>query len=156
MHQAAGYATRSLLVPFGSDFQYTNASINYENMDRLMAYMNTPENQARYGMRLQYSTPTTYMKTLHAKAASWPLKTDDFESYAIGPDQFLVGFYSSRPDYKGFIRKASSQLRAANVALTNAVSLLGVRGINVSAEVAALDVQAKALGVAQHHDAITR
>ena len=32
--KAAGYATNSLLVPFGSDFQYTNASINYENMDR--------------------------------------------------------------------------------------------------------------------------
>jgi hypothetical protein len=60
------------------------------------------------------------MKTLHAKDHEWPLKTDDFESYAIGPDQFLVGFYSSRPDYKGFIRTASSQLRAANVALAGA------------------------------------
>ena len=38
--KATGYATNSLLVPFGSDFQYTKASINYENMDRLMAHMN--------------------------------------------------------------------------------------------------------------------
>jgi hypothetical protein len=116
-------------VPFGSDFQYTNAAINYENMDKvretpcrpsswanlrlaanrrnawanlhllgqsntflslqLMAYMNA--NAAKYGMRLHYSTPTFYMKTLHAKDHEWPLKVDDFETYAIGPDQFLVG-----------------------------------------------------------------
>jgi hypothetical protein len=36
--KSAGFATNSLLVPFGSDFQYTHAAINYENMDRLMAY----------------------------------------------------------------------------------------------------------------------
>jgi hypothetical protein len=31
IHQKrAGYATNSLLVPFGSDFQFTNATINYE------------------------------------------------------------------------------------------------------------------------------
>ena len=142
-------------VPFGSDFQYTNASINYDNMDKLMAYMNTPENQQHYRMRLQYSTPTTYMKTLHAYNHEWPLKTDDFESYAIGPDQFLVGFYSSRPDLKGFVRAASAQLQAANAALTNLVLLRNGTGVDAATETAALDIQASALGVAQHHDAIT-
>ena len=155
--KAAGFATNSLLVPFGSDFQFTKASINYENMDKLMAYMNTEAAMKKYGMRLQYSTPTIYMKTLHAKNMEWELKVDDFESYAIGPDQFLVGFYSSRPDFKGFVRAASSQLRAANAALTNAVFLgeKPVVAIDVAKEVDALDVQAKALGVSQHHDAIT-
>ena len=33
-------------------------------------------------MRLRYSTPATYMKTLHAKDLEWPLKVDDFESCA--------------------------------------------------------------------------
>ena len=163
--KAAGYATNSLLVPFGSDFQYTNASINYENMDRLMAFMNTPANQGRFGMALRYSTPAEYMRTLHAYDREWPLKTDDFESYAIGPDQFLVGFYSSRPDYKGFIRLASTQLRAANAALTNArlaaaaaAAAAGAGGgphVDVSREIAALDIQESALSIAQHHDAIT-
>lgn len=153
--KATGYATNSLLVPFGSDFQYTNASINYENMDKLMAHMNTRTEQ--YGMRLQYSTPTYYMKTLHSKNLEWEVKVDDFESYAIGPDQFLVGFYSSRPDFKGFIRMASTQLRAANVALTNAVLLSESKpGTgDIAKEISALDVQTKALGVSQHHDAIT-
>ena len=96
------YATKSLLVPFGSDFQYTNATINYENMDRLMAYMNS--HQHDYNMTLHWSTPREYMASIHATNRSWPLKTDDFESYAIGPDQYLVGFYSSRPDLKGFVR----------------------------------------------------
>eukprot|EP01043_Picozoa_sp_COSAG02_P046663 COSAG02_NODE_4386_length_5421_cov_4.810973_6_plen_904_part_00 len=155
--KAAGFATNSLLVPFGSDFQFTKASINYENMDKLMAYMNTEAAMKKYGMRLQYSTPTIYMKTLHAKNLEWELKVDDFESYAIGPDQFLVGFYSSRPDFKGFVRLASTQLRAANFALTNAVFLTEkpAAAIDSSKEVEALDVQTKALGVSQHHDAIT-
>lgn len=153
--KSTGFATNSLLVPFGSDFQYTQASINYENMDKLMAYINS--NTSKFGMRLQYSTPTFYMKTLHAKNLEWPLKVDDFEPYAIGPDQFLVGFYSSRPDMKGFVRMASSQLQAANAALTNAVFLRNepVPALDSTQECKALDVQAKALGVLQHHDAIT-
>lgn len=166
LHQKReGYATNSLLVPFGSDFQFANATTNFYNMDLLMAYMNTPENMVRFGLRLQYSTPALYMKALHSYDAAWPVKVDDFESYAIGPDQFLVGFYSSRPDYKGFIRQASSQLRAANVALTNlagagatAAGRNGTAGrslVDPAAEVAALDLQASALGIAQHHDAIT-
>ena len=77
-------------MPFGSDFQYTNATINYENMDRLMAYMNS--HQHDYNMTLHWSTPREYMASIHATNRSWPLKTDDFESYAIGPDQYLVGF----------------------------------------------------------------
>ena len=153
--KAAGYKTNSLLVPFGSDFQYTNASINYENLDKLMAYMNDPANQARFGMRLRYSTPTEYMKTLHSKDVEWPIKVDDFESYAIGPDQFLVGFYSSRPDYKGMVRRMSSQLRAGQIALTNAVVLHQNTSVDTDIEIAALDTQTKFLSVSQHHDAIT-
>jgi hypothetical protein len=38
--KGAGYATNSLLVPLGSDFQYQNATINYYNMDLLMAHVN--------------------------------------------------------------------------------------------------------------------
>ncbi len=48
-------AQDSLMVPFGSDFQFQNATINYDSLDRLMAYVNA--NQGEYGMRLQYSTP---------------------------------------------------------------------------------------------------
>lgn len=82
------------------------------------------------------------MKTLHAKDAEWPLKVDDFESYAIGPDQFLVGFYSSRPDFKGFVRIASAQLRAANNALANAVLLGGnTAAVDLDKEAAAIAFQ---------------
>eukprot|EP00937_MAST-01D_sp_MAST-1D-sp2_P005627 g5627.t1 len=166
LRKAAGYATDSLMVPFGSDFQFTNASYNYESLDRLMAHVNA--DQQRYGMRLRYSTPALYFDALHAKRkADWPLKTDDFESYAIGPDQFLVGFYSSRPDYKGMIRALSAQLRAANAALAMARVRLRLparpaaashdraANLSIAAELAQLDVQGRALGVAQHHDAIT-
>jgi hypothetical protein len=48
-------------------------------------------------------------------------------------------------------------LCSQNAALTNAVFLKEkpVGGIDVAVETAALDVQTKALGVSQHHDAIT-
>lgn len=103
---------------------------------------------------MHYSTPTDYMKALHAKTRTWQVKTDDFESYAIGPEQFLVGFYSSRPDYKGLIRATSAQLRAATNVLTSAVAM-GCTQLNVTAEVDALQVLAGELSIAQHHDAIT-
>ena len=84
--KAAGYKTNSLLVPFGSDFQYTNASINYENLDKLMAYMNDPANQARFGMRLRYSTPTEYMK------CCW---IQNFNQFSINFHNFSVSFPQS-------------------------------------------------------------
>ena len=119
----------------------------------LESYVNS--NYKVYNMKMQYSTPKIYMEELHQKNASFPLKTDDFEPYAIGPAQFLVGFYSSRPDYKGFIRLASSQLRAANSVLNSAQLFAGSAGIDVTNEVQELGIQEAILGVSQHHDAIT-
>ena len=117
-----------------------------------MSYMNAHTED--YNMTLHWSTPRGYMASIHATNRSWPLKTDDFESYAIGPDQYLVGFYSSRPDLKGFVRLASVQLRSAQNQLAAAV----IGGANVSGLAdlkTRLDTQIRALSVVQHHDAIT-
>eukprot|EP00038_Savillea_parva_P019125 m.26584 g.26584 ORF g.26584 m.26584 type:complete len:1203 (-) comp4326_c0_seq1:85-3693(-) len=155
--KGAGYATESLMVPFGSDFQYTNASINYDNMDRLMAHVNA--NPSLYPMSMKWSTPGTYLDTMHAKATSWPLKVDDFESYAIGPAQFLVGFYSSRPDLKGMVRRESARLRAATIDLALAVHAdpnpPSPTVLDWTAASTQLDVAVCAVSVVQHHDGIT-
>eukprot|EP00037_Helgoeca_nana_P026894 m.305497 g.305497 ORF g.305497 m.305497 type:complete len:57 (+) comp27343_c0_seq1:284-454(+) len=41
-------------------------------MDRLMAHINA--NSSFYRMRLQWSTPGTYMDAIHSKNVSWPIK----------------------------------------------------------------------------------
>jgi len=42
---------------FGDDFQYSNATRNFENIDKLINYINNND----YGMTLQYSTPSIYL-----------------------------------------------------------------------------------------------
>lgn len=37
---AAGYRGNHLLIPFGGDFTFANARMNFENMDRLIDYFN--------------------------------------------------------------------------------------------------------------------
>jgi lysosomal alpha-mannosidase len=52
------YATDHLFILFGMDFQYMNAFQNYENMDKMIAYMNKHYSD-KYDF--QYSTPSDYV-----------------------------------------------------------------------------------------------
>ena len=58
LHQADHYkSTGHLFVVMGDDFQYSNAKINFDSMDKLIAGFNS-----HYGdIELQYSTPSTYL-----------------------------------------------------------------------------------------------
>lgn len=58
VHQADHYKnTGHLFVVMGDDFQYSNAKINFDSMDKLIKGFN-----ARYGdMQLKYSTPSEYL-----------------------------------------------------------------------------------------------
>ena len=98
------YRTSDVFVTFGCDFQYENANINFKNMDKLMAYMNA--HQAQYNMTLFYSTPQTYVDTIHAKNLTWSLKTDDFFPYADRPHAYWTGYMTSRPALKYYVRHA--------------------------------------------------
>lgn len=73
-----------MLVPFGDDFKFVNAKVEYENMDLLMDHINA--NVAKYGIRMRYSTAGQYIDAVQATKTEWPVYTGDFFPYAFAPD----------------------------------------------------------------------
>ena len=47
----------------GDDFQYTNATKNYENWDKIIKWVNLFS--FLYGVEIVYSTPSQYLKEIH-------------------------------------------------------------------------------------------
>ena len=79
---ADNYLGNSMLVPFGCDFSYANARLNFEQMDKLIEYFNK-HNTAN--ITLMYSTPGEYLDSLYAQNLTWPVKYDDMFPYSDNP-----------------------------------------------------------------------
>ena len=92
----------------GSDFQFTNANVNFKNIDKIMKYVNDRwQNPHKYNastieanlppINALYSTPSCYLKALNDdKTQTWPTKSDDFFPYASDPHAFWTGYFTSR------------------------------------------------------------
>lgn len=66
-----------MLVPWGCDFMYQNATLVFENTDRLMKEINA--NAAKYGMTITYATVGEYISAVHKTNTTWPVrKHQDF------------------------------------------------------------------------------
>jgi lysosomal alpha-mannosidase len=77
--RAPSYRTNNILVPFGCDFQFENANMEFKNMDKIIKYINShPE----YKMTLKYSTPSMYVDAVHSTGLSWELNQFDFFPFA--------------------------------------------------------------------------
>jgi lysosomal alpha-mannosidase len=146
------YLHDEVLMLFGDDFRYMNAFQNYENMDAMISYMN--EN---YGDKynLFYSTPSVYVDAVAKYNISWPTKYDDMFPYSDNPDAYWTGYFSSRANDKGYIRRASSNYHASNQLYAEKVldQSLDEKSLNdiLAAKYQLLDD----LGINQHHDAVT-
>ena len=96
----------------GSDFQFTNANINFKNIDKIMTHVNDRwKNPHKYDfnsteaqlppINALYSTPSCYLKALNDdKRQTWPSKVDDFFPYASDPHAFWTGYFTSRYVYR--------------------------------------------------------
>eukprot|EP00932_Pfiesteria_piscicida_P000367 SRR837773.10358.p1 GENE.SRR837773.10358~~SRR837773.10358.p1 ORF type:complete len:789 (-),score=310.03 SRR837773.10358:64-2187(-) len=129
----------------GSDFQWENAHEWYYNLDKIIKYVNQDGR-----VQALYSTPEIYIdaKIKEAQSVAWPLKTDDFFPYADGAHQFWSGYFTSRPALKRYIRDSSAFLQVVRQMAT-----LGL-GHEAPAN-AGVEKLAEALGVLQHHDAVS-
>jgi len=113
--RAAAYRTRHLLVPFGDDFKFKNAANQFQNMEQLVKHVS--ENEARYGVRLRFSTLSEYF----ADASRWaqqhgvqfPLFMGDFFPYADNEDSYWTGYYTTRPFLKKLSREVEANMRSA-------------------------------------------
>ncbi|XP_067829073.1 lysosomal alpha-mannosidase [Heptranchias perlo] len=149
-NQAKHYRTNHIIMTMGSDFQFQNANMWYKNLDKLIAHVNAAQS-AGSDVNVLYSTPSCYLYELNKANLNWPVKTDDFFPYADGPHQFWTGYFTSRPALKRYERLSNNFLQVCNQleVLAGLESHSGPYGVGDSS------VLKKAMGVAQHHDAVS-
>ncbi|XP_061472674.1 lysosomal alpha-mannosidase isoform X1 [Rhineura floridana] len=148
--QAKHYRTNHIVMTMGSDFQYENALLWYKNMDKLIKHVNA---QQLSGSRINvlYSTPSCYLWELNKANISWSVKYDDFFPYADGPHQFWTGYFTSRPALKRYERLSNNFLQVCN----QLEVLAGTQANTGPYGDANSSVLRQAMGVAQHHDAVS-
>lgn len=141
MAQANVTRTNHVMWTMGDDFQYQYAESWFKQMDKLIHYVNLDGR-----VNALYSTPSLYTDAKNAVNASWPLKKDDYFPYADGANAYWTGFFTSRPALKGYIRMLSGYYMAARQ-----LEFLAGRSTTGPSTFSLGD----ALGIAQHHDAVT-
>jgi alpha-mannosidase len=77
----------------------------------MIEYMNSHHGDKYH---LKYSTPSDYVDSVFAHNISWPTKYDDMFPYADNPDAYWTGYFSSRPNDKEYIRRASYNFHASS------------------------------------------
>jgi len=146
------YQSNNVLITFGCDFQYQDATINFKNMDLLMEYIN--QNSAKYGAKIFYSTPSTYLAYVHEQSElTWPLNTHDYFPYRDGPYSVWSGYFSSRSALKGYIRTRSEVVTVLNTLFTTASGF--VPAVLTPENFERQNRMSHEQGLTTHHDAVT-
>ena len=100
----------------------------------------------------RYSSPADYVAAKRAEKIVWPLTANsDFFPYADGAHMFWTGYFTSRPALKGYVRAAS----ALHNAVRQVQALAGTSDYGAVGGVERLTLLEEAMGVAQHHDAVS-
>lgn len=144
------FQSSNVLIPMGRDFAYQNAEIWYNSMDKLIKYINNKEEINGTKYNIMYSTPSCYAAAVHQETQgvlTSKLKTDDFFPYASEISGYWTGYYTSRPTLKRFERMGNNFLQICK-------QLYALANIS-SVEEPKLDSLREAMGVMQHHDAVT-
>jgi hypothetical protein len=152
LDRANYYRTPHILVPFGGDFTFQNASLQFQNMDRIMNYIQGhPE---RYnGTVLQYSTPRQFKEILLEVLSS---KNQSLPSVQVGAafQPLWTGYYFQLPNLKQMLRTCEALLRTCEVRMFQA--LRGNASWDWLSElIERIKAGRKTVGLMQHHDAIT-
>lgn len=164
------YRTDHLLVPFGKDFAFVNASLDFKEMEKIVSHVN--ENSNTYGLVMRFSTLDEYFESVLNSQAQFPVITggdffpyiacypcltehcDGIEGLLDTPCSFLMddaywsGFYTSKPAQKLLARKQESVTFSLDV--LHAL----VKARNDSIE-SILSMSKRTSALLTHHDAIT-
>ncbi|XP_003496665.1 epididymis-specific alpha-mannosidase [Cricetulus griseus] len=152
--RASWFRTPHVLWPWGCDKQFFNASVQFENMDPLLKYINN--RTAQYGVSVQYATLSDYFQTLHTFNMTWDIHDHhDFLPYSSEPRQAWTGFYTSRSTLKRLARQASAMLYAGESMFTRYMWPKPYGSLNPKWALQQLQQLRWAVSEVQHHDAIT-
>ncbi|XP_017769969.1 PREDICTED: lysosomal alpha-mannosidase-like [Nicrophorus vespilloides] len=143
------FNTNNLLVTMGGDFTYQAAEMFFNNMDKLIQGFR----KFRPDINIIYSTPSCYLKAVNeiskGNGIKYTVKTDDFFPYASKTYSYWTGYFTSRPNSKRFERQGNNILQVTKQLVTFEKLL---NGKDYSKNLTLLK---EAMGIMQHHDAIT-
>lgn len=148
---ASIYRTNHIAIPFGCDFHYQDAKQTFKSIDRMIKYINSKYTN----VTLKYSTPSEYLSAVYASDISWPTRYDDMFPLAEQKDNFWTGYFSNRPTAKGFAREGQSFQAAQNKMYALTMLDPASTDDDIAEALAASYSLYDALGIFQHHDAIT-
>lgn len=150
--QAAHRRENHLILPWGCDFTFANARLNYDQMDKIIKFVNEYN---KVNVTLRYSTPSEYLDALKQDKVKWATKYDDGFPYSDNQEDFWTGFFSSRPNKKKMTRDASANLHASQKMMAAKVIESDVSDEQVQEILETKHSFMDVMGVLQHHDAIT-
>ncbi|OCT99309.1 epididymis-specific alpha-mannosidase isoform X2 [Xenopus laevis] len=151
--RAAWFRSSDVLWPWGCDKQFFNASVQFNNMDQLIHYINKHQ---EFGVTVKYSTLGEYFRNLYNRNLTWGLRgNQDFLPYSSDSSQAWTGFYASRNVLKGVARRASSLLYAAESAFAQHLLKRPSGSLDKVWAMEQLRSLRWAVSEVQHHDGIT-
>lgn len=141
------HKTNNLIMTMGSDFQYSNALMQFKNIDKMIKYVNQRQSNGS-NVNIFYSTTACYLYSLNKENTTWTVKNDDFFPYAQRKHGYWTGYFTSRPTLKHHVKKASSMLQVVRQISSQ---------LNLNDETAFDSIKnlERAMGVLQHHDAVS-
>lgn len=121
-------------------------------MDKIIKFLNQYN---KVNITFMYSTPSQYLEALRKDGVKWATKYDDGFPYSDNPEDFWTGYFTSRPTKKKETKDASSTLHATQKLFSEKVLQEKVTDQEVNDILKAKEGFFDAMGVLQHHDAIT-
>lgn len=146
-----------VLLNMGTDWAWLNALLDptYPSQGALFDYVDgvieglNADPQKRFVAF--YSTAADYVASKLSANLTLPALVSDLFPYNndVAGHQNWVGYFTSRPSFKGYVRESSSVLQSAR----QLQAMVG--GVADTGPTNALFTLERAMGVAQHHDAIS-
>ena len=167
--------TDNVLVPFGNDFAFINASEKFSIMDEVVDYINS--HFESFGLTIQYSTLNDYFTAVLNGGTTFPLiHGGDFFPYIacypclsekcdgvagsldspcgyLTDDGYWSGFFTSKPSQKVLARK--QDLSTIELQSLHALVPMPLDAANYTSIVESLAYSKETVSLLAHHDAIT-
>ncbi|XP_078577239.1 lysosomal alpha-mannosidase-like isoform X1 [Branchiostoma floridae x Branchiostoma japonicum] len=154
LDQVQHFQTDHIMWTMGSDFQYQAAHTWFKNMDKLITHTNSMAD--KHKVNLLYSSPSCYIYHKNKASATPPgvkfahNNTADFFPYADQPHAFWSGYFTSRPAFKGYVRRCNNLLQVCKQ-----LEVIGAPKFSDKVPLPTSKRFREAMGVAQHHDAVS-
>lgn len=110
--RAPWYKTRNYLLEWGADFAFQDAKLQFHSMDQIVEWIQ--KNPEKTMIEIQYATLSEYFAAVRSDAKkddiAFPVNNGgDFFPYLLGgPNDWWTGYFTSRSELKGWVRKGES------------------------------------------------